>query len=316
MKRWPIMLACWMGIFLTGCNREPQTVESQKWQIGFVMKVLNNPFFIRMEEGARQAARELNVELIVQAADREIDVERQMQIIENLIEARVSALCVTPSGSREVVAAIAKANGCRLSIVESPKEAAEGADIVYTDVWVSMGQEEEQRMREKVFRPYQVNAELLAGAFELFLGPLLFRYVLVRDDDPPLFELVSDSRCPHPAEDVLAVLAAAGKLVDKGALSLERGIKITCDLLRFPGIAVEDPYALADQLLAAPAEGSLDGVVGKDDPPVVKPDDCLGDGVEDGRFQSCQLLEPFFGYVVFHRAYGSIEVIGLAVNDQ
>jgi ornithine carbamoyltransferase len=62
--------------------------------------------------------------------------------------------------------AIAKANGCRLSIVESPKEAAEGADIVYTDVWVSMGQEEEQRVREKVFRPYQVNAELLAGAHE------------------------------------------------------------------------------------------------------------------------------------------------------
>lgn len=117
MKRWPIMLACWMGIFLTGCNREPQTAESQKWQIGFVMKVLNNPFFIRMEEGARQAARDLNVDLIVQAADREIDVERQMQIIENLIEARVSALCVTPSGSREVVAAIAKANQAGIPVL-------------------------------------------------------------------------------------------------------------------------------------------------------------------------------------------------------
>ena len=62
-----------------------------------------------MEEGARRAARDLNVDLIVQAADREIDVERQMQIIENLIEARSRALCVT-SDSREVVAAIAKAN--------------------------------------------------------------------------------------------------------------------------------------------------------------------------------------------------------------
>ena len=41
----------------------------------------------------------------MQAAEREIDVERQMQIIENLLQTGVQALCVTPSGSREIVAA-------------------------------------------------------------------------------------------------------------------------------------------------------------------------------------------------------------------
>jgi ornithine carbamoyltransferase len=40
----------------------------------------------------------------------------------------------------------------------------EGADVVYTDAWVSMGQEEETSQREKAFDGYQVNASLLRGA--------------------------------------------------------------------------------------------------------------------------------------------------------
>ncbi|MBN2329830.1 MAG: sugar ABC transporter substrate-binding protein [Candidatus Omnitrophica bacterium] len=117
MKRWPVLLGLIVFLCAGGCNREPQSTQFQKPRIGFVMKTLNNPFFIRMEEGAREAAERLNVELIVQAADREIDVERQMQIIENLIETNVDALCITPSGSREVVSAIAKANQANIPVL-------------------------------------------------------------------------------------------------------------------------------------------------------------------------------------------------------
>lgn len=60
--------------------------------------------------------------------------------------------------------AIAKKNGCKLKVVESPREAAKDADVVYTDVWVSMGQEEEQKLREKIFKPYQVNDDLMSVA--------------------------------------------------------------------------------------------------------------------------------------------------------
>jgi len=60
--------------------------------------------------------------------------------------------------------AIAKKNKCQLKVVESPKEAAKDADVVYTDVWVSMGQEEEQKLREKIFKPYQVNSDLMSVA--------------------------------------------------------------------------------------------------------------------------------------------------------
>jgi len=59
---------------------------------------------------------------------------------------------------------IAKRNGCKLKVMESAKEAAKDADVVYTDVWVSMGQEEEQKLREKIFSPYQVNSDLMSVA--------------------------------------------------------------------------------------------------------------------------------------------------------
>jgi ribose transport system substrate-binding protein len=85
--------------------------------IALVVKTLNNPFFIEMQKGAEQAAKKLGVNLVVQAADREVDVERQMQIIENLIERKVSALCITPSGSREIVPVIVKANRANIPVI-------------------------------------------------------------------------------------------------------------------------------------------------------------------------------------------------------
>ena len=48
--------------------------------------------------------------------------------------------------------------------VEDPAEAVEGADVVYTDVWVSMGQDDEAEARMKAFAPYQVDAALMARA--------------------------------------------------------------------------------------------------------------------------------------------------------
>ncbi len=54
--------------------------------------------------------------------------------------------------------------GVKIEIVEDPEEAAKGADVLYTDVWSSMGQEEEQRERAEAFRNYQINAQLLEKA--------------------------------------------------------------------------------------------------------------------------------------------------------
>lgn len=54
-------------------------------------------------------------------------------------------------------------------ITTDPKEAVSGADVVVTDVWASMGQESEQQIRANIFAPYQVNAQVTAGAAQDFI---------------------------------------------------------------------------------------------------------------------------------------------------
>jgi ornithine carbamoyltransferase len=57
-----------------------------------------------------------------------------------------------------------KAASRQLILTEDPIEAIKDADIVYTDTWVSMGQEAEKAERQRIFMPYQVNKELFAHA--------------------------------------------------------------------------------------------------------------------------------------------------------
>ena len=54
--------------------------------------------------------------------------------------------------------------GGSVTITNSAKEAVSGAQVVYTDVWASMGQESEAEERKRIFAPYQVNAALMTGA--------------------------------------------------------------------------------------------------------------------------------------------------------
>jgi len=58
----------------------------------------------------------------------------------------------------------AKVAGGSVTVTEDPREAAHGADILYTDVWVSMGKEEEAEHRTAQFAPYQINDRVVAAA--------------------------------------------------------------------------------------------------------------------------------------------------------
>jgi ornithine carbamoyltransferase len=66
----------------------------------------------------------------------------------------------------ETARCYARQSGSDLQSGSDPRLAAEAADIVYTDTWVSMGQEDENEARLKTFAPYQVNRELMALAKE------------------------------------------------------------------------------------------------------------------------------------------------------
>ena len=103
------------AVLAAACNRGGE--RTARPTIALVVKTLNNQFFIDMETGAKAAADSLGFELVVQAPERETDVERQMQIVENLIERQVRVIMLVPNGSREIVPAVAKANAARIPVV-------------------------------------------------------------------------------------------------------------------------------------------------------------------------------------------------------
>ena len=83
-------------------------------------------------------------------------------------------VCCCPEGyepDENTVKMAKKARISKIEISHSPNEAVKDADVIYTDVWASMGQKDEAEEREKVFQPFQVNSELInnTGKKTLFM---------------------------------------------------------------------------------------------------------------------------------------------------
>jgi ribose transport system permease protein len=122
-RRWAKwVIACVISIALIAAAfgyRAASTVpaEEQFLTVAFVPKALNSPFWAAMEAAALREAKASDVHLVSLAADRETDVERQYQIIENLIQQRVDAILLAPSGSKELVPAIRKANDAGIPVL-------------------------------------------------------------------------------------------------------------------------------------------------------------------------------------------------------
>jgi ornithine carbamoyltransferase len=62
-----------------------------------------------------------------------------------------------------------KKNGSDVKVTNDPGEAVKGADVIYTDVWTSMGQEKEKVERIKILKPYQINSKMVRGAKEDYI---------------------------------------------------------------------------------------------------------------------------------------------------
>lgn len=91
-------------------------------------------------------------------------------LLQGCAKTGVDIFVATPADYRcdetitEQAKAAAKKSGSRVVITTDPEEAVANADVVYTDTWVSMGQEAEKEMRIKLFGSYQVNKKLFSQA--------------------------------------------------------------------------------------------------------------------------------------------------------
>jgi ornithine carbamoyltransferase len=106
------------------------------------------------------------------------NVARSLMLAASLIG--MNFRIATPSGyaigeeTLRLTKSNASSSGSEISCTEEPSQAVAGADVVYTDVWTSMGQEAEAKKRRQAFAAYQVNSELLSLAKEnaIFMHPL------------------------------------------------------------------------------------------------------------------------------------------------
>ena len=129
MRNLTLLVVVALALVAPSCNRETSQADGKK-RVALVLKTLNHPFFVDMRRGAQDAADRLGVSLQVQAAEREIDVDKQMQIVENLLQTGIDALAITPSGSREIVSALVKATSAKVPIliVDTRLDAKAAAD--------------------------------------------------------------------------------------------------------------------------------------------------------------------------------------------
>ena len=81
------------------------------------MKTLTNPFFIEMEQGARRAEKQLGIELQVKTAAQETSIEQQIQIVDDLITARIDAIVIAPGDSQRLVPVLKKAADAGIKLV-------------------------------------------------------------------------------------------------------------------------------------------------------------------------------------------------------
>jgi ribose transport system substrate-binding protein len=81
------------------------------------MKTLTNPFFVEMERGARRAEKEQGIELLVKTASQETSIEQQIQIVEELIRAKVDAIVIAPGDSLRLVPVLKAAQDAGIPII-------------------------------------------------------------------------------------------------------------------------------------------------------------------------------------------------------
>lgn len=100
----------------TSTGADTSTVDSPK-TVALVMKTLSNPFFIKMEEGARTAEEELGIKLIVMTGANETSIDEQIAIVEELIVDKVDAIVIAPGSSTELIPVLKKAQDSGIIIV-------------------------------------------------------------------------------------------------------------------------------------------------------------------------------------------------------
>ena len=134
-------------VFLFMCN----TSTKYQYHVALVAKAMDSEFWQNVKQGAEEAAGEYeNVKLVVLAPTREINIDQQVNILEDQIIKRVSAISVAPCGSAEIIPMLEKAYAKNIPVISF------GSDIEWDKKTSFVGTD--NRLGGKLAGEYIVNA--------------------------------------------------------------------------------------------------------------------------------------------------------------
>lgn len=147
VRRISLIIIIAAAFILSGCQKQAEKGGAIK--IALIMKASSNPFFARMEQGARKAADSLNINLLVGTITKETDINQQISIVENMIIQEVRAILIAPADSKSIINVLkkAQAKGIRIINVDNRID-VEIADLagLKIDCYVGVDNEEGGRM--------------------------------------------------------------------------------------------------------------------------------------------------------------------------
>ncbi|MER6129974.1 sugar ABC transporter substrate-binding protein [Streptomyces sp. NPDC001795] len=117
----------------SGSGSSSKSSGSGSIKVGLITKTETNPFFVKMKEGAEKAAKQDGVQLMTAAGKFDGDNAGQVTALENMVAAGVKGILITPSDSKAIVPAIAKARakGVLVIALDTPTEPQSAVDALF-----------------------------------------------------------------------------------------------------------------------------------------------------------------------------------------
>lgn len=151
-----VMVTMAMVLTLTACGGSDSsetsgeasgdsTGDSGNIEIAYIVKAKTDEFWTSMEKGAYAYAKEKGVELSFQAPEKETDVEKQVQMVENAVNKGVDAIILSVADSKSLIPSIVKANKANIPVVlvnDTIDEEALAAEGGYVETYVGIDQYE------------------------------------------------------------------------------------------------------------------------------------------------------------------------------
>ncbi|GAA4893213.1 sugar ABC transporter substrate-binding protein [Streptomyces coeruleoprunus] len=130
------------ALSLTACGAGAQGAGGGKVKVGLITKTDTNPFFVKMKEGAEDAAEKSGVELVSAAGKFDGDNAGQVTAVENMVASGVKGILITPNDSKAIVPALekARAKGVLVIALDSPTDPQNATDALFATDNVKAGE--------------------------------------------------------------------------------------------------------------------------------------------------------------------------------